>query len=358
MASVLISPEKITHTATTILRAIGSDAAEANTVATHMLEANLRGHDSHGIGMLVQYVKQASFGGLVPNTPARLIADSGVILQFAGDRGFGQRVGKEATAAGIERTASTGLSLVTISNTSHLGRIGTYGEQAVAAGLVSLSFVNVNAFDPIVAPFGGSEARMGTNPVCIAMPGARADEPFVLDFATSVIAHGKARVAWLAGTEFDEDVVVTPTGERTTSPVTIFEGQPQGALLAIAKHKGSGLALAAELLAGLLSTGGTMQPQNPRDGSIVNNMTSILIDPARLGDTEWMRTEYMAMIDYLRSAHQADPSNPVLIAGEPERMRRQRRLVDGVEISDGEWAAIRAAGLSLGVDVDAGITVG
>ena len=317
-----------------------------------MVEANLRGHDSHGIGMLVQYVKQAGTGGLVANTPARLVNDGGVILQFAGDRGFGQRVGKEATAAAIERTASTGLTLVTVANTSHLGRIGTYGEQAVAAGLISISFVNVNAFDPIVAPYGGSEARMGTNPICIAMPGTSDEEPFVLDFATSVIAHGKARVAWLAGTEFSEDVVVTPDGVRTASPTTIFEGEPRGALIAFAKHKGSGLALAAELLAGLLSSGGTLQPEHPREGAIVNNMTSILIDPARLGDTGWMHDEYAAMVEYLRSSHQADPeNNPVLVAGEPERARRAQRLRDGVEVSDGEWAAIVAAGRDVGVEI-------
>lgn len=349
---MLISYEKLIQTATTILRAIGSDKEEADIVASHMVEANLKGHDSHGIGMLVQYVKQAASGGLVPNTPAHLRSDSGVILQFDGNRGFGQRVGKEATQAGIDRTASTGLTLITVSNTSHLGRIGTYGEQAAAAGLVSISFVNVIAFDPIVAPFAGSEPRMGTNPICIAMPGLTDAEPFVLDFATSVIAHGKARVAWLAGTEFDEEVVVTPQGERTRSPKTIFEGEPAGALLAMAKHKGSGLALAAEFLAGLLSSGGTMQPGNPKDGSIVNNITTILIDPNRLGDIEWMHAEYKAMVEYQRSAHQADPeNNPILIAGEPERQRYASRMRDGVEISDGEWTAIRDAGLTLGVDV-------
>lgn len=351
---MLISAERLSSTAIAILRGIGSDADEARIVADHMVEANLKGHDSHGIGMLVQYVAQAARGGLRPNTPARLVADSGPILRFAGDRGFGQRVGREATAATIARAGETGLALMTLQNTSHLGRIGTYGEQAVAQGLVSISFVNVTAFEPIVAPYGGSEPRMGTNPVCIAMPGSSDAEPFVLDFATSVIAHGKARVAWRAGTRFDEEVVVTPAGVRTSDPTTIFEGDPRGALIAFAKHKGSGLALAAELLAGLLSGGGTMQPENPRDGSIVNNMTSILIDPTRLGDPGWMHREYQAMIDYQRSAAQANPTgNPILIAGEPERARRAARLADGVTISDGEWGAIRRAGAQVGVDVGA-----
>ncbi|HHW50376.1 MAG TPA: malate/lactate/ureidoglycolate dehydrogenase [Pseudoclavibacter sp.] len=351
---MLISADKLTQTSIAILTGIGSSRDEAQIVADHMREANLKGHDSHGIGMLVQYVKQAAEGGLVPNTPARLINDAGVILQFSGDRGFGQRIGREATDAAIERTRENGLTLMTIANTAHLGRIGTYGEQATAAGLISISFVNVNSYAPIVAPFGGSQPRMGTNPVCIAMPGYSPDEPFILDFATSVVAHGKARVAYLAGTHFDEDVVVTPEGVRTSDPTSIFEGDPRGALIAFAKHKGSGLALAAELLAGLLSSGGTLQPGNPREGFIVNNMTSILIDPARLGSTEWMHHEYQAMIDYLRSSHQADSvNNPVLIAGEPERARRERRLREGVAISDGEWQAIRDAGTRVGVDVDA-----
>lgn len=335
-----------------VLEGIGSEPAEAKIVASHMLEANLRGHDSHGVGMLVQYVKQAGEGKLIPNTPARVVNDLGVIVQLAGDRGFGQRTGRESTALAVDRARDHGLCLFTLSGTAHLGRIGTYGEQAVDSGMVALLFVNVNSFAPLVAPFNGSEPRFGTNPICISIPGTDASEPFILDFATSVIAQGKARVAHLAGSVFDEEVVVTPEGARTNDPTTIFEGEPRGALIAMAKHKGYGLAMACELLAGLLSGGGTMQPEHPLDGSIVNNMFGIVIDPRRLGDTGWMAHEYAAMVDYVKSSRQADPVNhPIQVAGEPERARRERRLRDGVAISDEEWSAVRDAAAKVGVTI-------
>lgn len=331
------------------LLASGSDEYEADIVARHMLEANLRGHDSHGLGMIAMYVDYLEKGQLKPNTAPEIVQDRGAVLQFNGRRGYGQRVGYEATAKAIERAQETGVCLYTIRETCHLGRIGTYGEQAAAAGMVSLHFVNVNQYDPLVAPFCGSAARFGTNPFCCAIPATDQNGPFILDFATSIVAMGKTRVAHLAGKHFDEPVMLTTDGTPTTDPAVMWH-QPRGALMAFAKHKGSGLAFACELLAGLLSGGGTIQPGHVRDGSIVNNMTAFVIDPSVLTDLTFLRNEMDAMIDYVKSSPAPDPVNhPVLSPGEPERMRRAERLEKGVEISAGEAEAIRAAAKRMGV---------
>lgn len=344
-----ISESRLIDIARTLLRKVGCEEAEAACVAEHLVGANLKGHDSHGVGMLPHYVSFIADGIMQPNTPARMIRDGGAVLQFSGDRGFGQRTGKEAMQAAIERVKTTGVCLMTLSSTCHLGRIGTYGEMAAAAGLVSIHFVNVNDLDPIVAPWCGSEARFGTNPICIAFPKSENNAAFVLDFATSIVALGKTRVAYLAGKKFDEDVMLDCNGISTNDPRVMWEGEKHGALKPIARHKGGGLVLAAEMLAGLLSGGGTIQPENPRHGAIVNNMTTIVIDPANMVSLAWLQKEYDAMLDYVRSSRAPDPEQPILIAGEPEIRTKAQRQAAGIEISDQEWQKIVDAGISLGM---------
>lgn len=345
-----IQAQRLKQIAIKTLQVSGSTAEEAQTVAEHLVQANLKGHDSHGVGMLVLYIQSVKAGSLKPNTPARLMNDAGAILQFSGDRGYGQRTGKEAMEAAIERVKTTGVCLMTLAHTNHLGRIGTYGEQAVAAGMMSIHFVNVMDFPkPMVAPYGGSEARFGTNPICIAMPETKENNPFLLDFATSMVPHGKARVAYLAGKKFDENVFLDHKGIPTNDPTVILE-EPVGALLPMAKHKGGGLVLACEMLAGLLSGGGTFQPANERQGAIVNNMTTIVIDPNKLAPRQWLGDEYDAMMRYIRSSPQPFPdTNPLLIAGEPERKAMADRLENGITISENEWQAIVQAGVSMGM---------
>ena len=343
------SVDQLTQTAIRILMAGGSTQEEAITVADHLIQANLKGHDSHGIGMLVLYTKSLHEGQIHPNTPARLINDAGAILQFDGDLGYGQRTGKEAMAVAIERAKTTGVCLMTLAHTNHLGRIGTYAEQAIAAGMVSLHFVNINSFHPIVAPFCGSAPRFGTNPICIAIPATQENPAFLLDFATSMVAHGKGRVAYLAGKKFSDNVFLDHKGIPSNDPKNLIE-EPLGALRPMAEHKGGGLVVACELLAGLLSRGGTLQPGNERKGNLVNNMITFVVNPDMLAPHDWFGQEYDAMLDYIKSSPAPFPEeHPILIAGEPERIAKSTREKNGIEISDNEWQAIVNAGLSLGL---------
>lgn len=346
---MLISERQLRDVTRLLLQKAGSQAEEARCVSDHLVNANLKGHDSHGVGMLPHYVSFIAKGIMHPNTPVRLLRDGGAVLQFSGDRGFGQRTGKEAMEQAIARAKTTGVCLMTLASTCHLGRIGTYGEMAAEAGMVAIHFVNVNDLDPIVAPWCGREARFGTNPICIAFPKSQHNAPFVLDFATSIVALGKTRVAYLAGKKFDEDVMLDSQGVSTNDPKVMWEDEKQGALKPIARHKGGGLVLAAEMLAGLLSGGGTIQPENERKGAIMNNMTTIVIDPAAMVSLDWLQKEYDAMLEYVRTCPAADDEHPVLIAGEPERISSTQRQEKGIALSDQEWANIVAAGVSLGM---------
>lgn len=346
---MLLTEHTLYRLAHATLLALGSNNEEADVVAQHLVAANLKGHPSHGVGMLPFYVESVRAGTLQPGEPAWLLNDSGAILQFDGERGYGQRVVREAVDAAIERVAHTGIVLLTVRNSHHMGRIGSYGEQVAAAGKVGLFFVNVTDFpQPLVAPFGGSAARFGTNPLCVAFPAGEREPAFILDFATSMVAYGKTRVAYLAGKTFDEAVMLDAAGLPTANPAAMHE-QPTGALRPIAAHKGGGLVAAIEFLAGLLSGGGTLQPGNARLGGIVNNLTAIIIDPEAVADVSWLREEYDAMAAYIRSSPPPAGQPPLMLAGEPERQCAAEAAQHGVEMSDNEWAAILAAARSAGV---------
>jgi uncharacterized oxidoreductase len=226
-------------------------------------------------------------------------------------------------------------------NAHHIGRVGTYGEVAARAGMVALHFVNVASGSPGVAPFRGREGRFLTNPVCIAIPGTSSNEPILLDFATSRVALGKVRVAHNAGKPMLEGALLDHAGRATTDPSVMYS-EPRGVVLPFGEHKGSGLALVCELLAGAIVGSPSVTTNTPPERGIINGMLSIVIDPARLSARDSMMSEIDAMIAWVKSAKPADPELPVLVAGEPERLARAERLAHGIEIDKETWSQLSA----------------
>ncbi len=352
-----IAPARLLEVVQRLLRYAGSDAGEAEVVAEHLVRANLAGHDSHGVGLLPLYVRSIKNDLLRPNTRATLVRDDGGLMAFDGGRGYGQAVAREAMNAALERCRDTGLVLMTLRNAHHIGRVGSYGEQSIGAGFVSLHFVNVIDHDPLVAPYGGRFARYGTNPICVAVPGSSSSPPILLDMATSTYPLGKTRVAMNKGEALADGLVLDPEGEPSNDPSVMFK-QPGGALLPLGGelggHKGYGLAFVFELLAGGLSGGGTIQPENPRGGGIVNNMTTMVVDPARLVDMEWLEHELDALVRYSVETP-ASAHGPVKLPGEPERSSAEARR-DAIPIDPTTWTAILDAGEQVGLtgsEVDA-----
>jgi uncharacterized oxidoreductase len=350
MQKTLQAPELRAHVAT-VLIAAGSSAEEAAIVAANLVQANLSGHDSHGVGMLPRYVDAVLEGGLQPNTGVRVVLDSGALLTLDGQRGYGQVVGEQAMALGIERAKAHGSCIVSLANAHHLGRIGHFAEMAVARGLVSLHFVNVLS-RPVVAPFGGADGRYGTNPCCMGIPLA-GREPFLLDFATSRVAQGKMRVAHNKGQRVAPGMLIDEHGRPTTDPGVVVVPQSNGlfgALMAFGEHKGYGLAVACELLGGALTGSGTAhRPANPSVRAVVNGMLCILIDPAKLGTQAAFEQEALAFVDWLQAAPAAPGFDAVQIAGDPERATRAQRQDHGIAVDAQTWREIVAAGRKVGV---------
>jgi uncharacterized oxidoreductase len=330
-----------------IVAAGGSDAREAKRVAENLVTANLTGHDSHGVGMIPRYVESLKEGGLRPNRHPQVKFDGGAMVALDGQAGYGQVIGMEATAIAIERAKQHGVCVMAIANSHHLCRIGQWAEQAVAEGFVSISFVNVISRS-IVAPFGGSDARFGTNPCTIGIP-LEGQPPFILDMATSGVAQGKVRVAHNKGEKLAPGLLLDDQGNPTVD-ARFGVIEPYGALTTFGLHKGYGLAVACELLGGALSGGGTWHTTDRSKKRVLNGMLTILIDPKKLGTAAPFVREARAFVDWVKQSPPAPGADRVRIAGDPERETRARREKTGITVDATTWQEIRAAGAKLGVD--------
>ena len=349
-----IAAADLEHHITQLFIAAGSCSAEAQQVASNLVMANLSGHDSHGVGMAPRYIDAVLEKNLVPNTHIAVRVDSGMLLGLDGQKGFGQSVGVQAMDLAFERVAQHGACIMSLSHAHHLGRIGHFAEMAVARGWVSLHFVNVMS-RPVVAPWHGGDGRFGTNPCCIGIPvgmGDNAQEPFVLDFATSRVAQGKMRVAHNEGKQVAPGTLIDELGHPTTTPGVVVVPQSNGkygALMPFGEYKGFGLAVACELLGGALSGGGTWHREADGTRAVYNGMLSIIIDPKALGTQMSFAQETLAFIDWLHQSPATEGSDGVQLAGDPERAARLARKKSGIVVEDATWQEIKDAGAKVGL---------
>lgn len=338
-----------------VARRMGSVEEEAQEVADHLVRANLSGHDSHGVGMLPTYVRLLQDGLLVPNQTPETVLDAGALLVIDARRGFGQRMAADAVRRAVGRARELGACVLALRNSSHIGRIGTYGELATRAGCAFTAFVNVADHHDVQAPWGCAEPRLGTNPFCTAVPGV--DGPaLMLDMATTTIAAGKARVAANKGVTVPEGCLIDAAGQPTNDP-TEFIRDRTGALLSFGRHKGSGLAVMCEIMAGAI--GGGQRVDQPVQGGVLNSMLATVIDLSRLGDPAATVEHVEATKAHIRSSRVAPGFDEVLLPGEPERRAGRERSETGIMVDTKTWQDIRDAAAKLGItDAEINRTVG
>lgn len=346
--------ETLTALVADIFVGAGSSRAESQDIARSLVDANLTGHDSHGVVRVPRYVDWKAKGVFLADQVVEAVSETPVIAVLDGKYGFGQTVARQAVRLGVAKCRTAGLSAIALRNAGHVGRVGEWAEMAAAEGLVSIHFVNAPQ-SVMVAPFGGIDRRMSTAPVCIGVP-RTGDEPLILDFATSLVAEGKVLVASQGGKPVPEDALITAEGELSGDPRVLYgDTTPTGprtfkggtgAIRVFGDHKGSGLALMCELLGGSLTGTGAADPERAR---WANGMLSIYIDPAQLDATAFFATDVARYIAYYKSARPVEPGAEVLVPGEPERRMRRKRLAEGVPLSEETWAAIAATARSVGV---------
>jgi uncharacterized oxidoreductase len=346
---MLIHAEKLTTLVKSMCERAGSSADEARAVAENLVDANLKGHDSHGVGLIPRYIAHALDGRLTVGGRPEIISDSGAFLLLDGNMGYGQTVGAEAMRLAIEKARAHGLAVVGLRNVHHLGRIGAWAELGARAGFISIHFVNAHGHEPLVAPFGGYDARYSTNPFCTALPATPDNPMLVLDMATSRVAQGKVRVAHYKGVPVPEGALVGPDGAPTTDASVMFT-EPKGAILSFGEHKGYGLALLCEIMAGALTGGGTARPEQQAQNTIRNHMLTILIDPNGFRQPIPFHEEIDRLTEWVKSSRKQPGVEEIMVPGDPERKSTAKRLARGIEIDANTWAEIVRCGQDLGMN--------
>jgi uncharacterized oxidoreductase len=328
-----------------IFHAGGCQAAEAERIAAHLVEANLVGHDSHGVIRVLPYVQWLRAGKVLANRTIQVVFENEAIAVVDGQFGFGQTIGEQAMRLGIDKAARHGMAVIALRNSGHLGRIGDWPLMAAGAGLLSLHFVNTTGAGILVAPHGGINRRLSANPIAAGIP-MPDGPPLLLDISACTIAEGKIRVALNKGVPVPEGCLIDAAGRPTTDP-RVFYGDPPGAILSIAGHKGYGLGVLCEVLAGALTGGGCSNPAN--SGRVVNGMLSILLDPARFQDDAAFGAEVARFVAWVKSSARATSDGNILMPGEIEERTKARRLREGIDIDETTWAQIVEAAWAVGL---------
>ena len=350
----ILQVDALTAFVTDIFARAGSSEAEAARIAHYLVMANRTGHDSHGVIRVPGYVERTLSKGTVPDQTIEMIVDLPALAVIDGRFGYGQTIGPQAVAIGIEKGRAMGVAAMALRNSGHIGRIGDWAEMAAAAQLISIFFVNV-AGSVLVAPFGGVERRLSTAPFCVGIPRPGL-EPVILDFATSLVAEGKALVASRGGKPVPGDALIDADGTISGDPHVLYgpyeaEGPRNyrngtGALRAFGGHKGSGLALMCELLGGALTGGGATNPGK----RLANGMFAIFIDPAKVDTAAFFDADMAAYIEYYQSSKPAVLGTAILIPGELEAKTRAERDTNGIALADDAWASITATARLVGLD--------
>jgi hydroxycarboxylate dehydrogenase B len=329
-----------------IFEAAGCAAGEAACVARHLVDSNLCGHDSHGVIRVPRYVGFVRAGTVVPGAVPEVVAEGPGFLVLDGGMGFGQVVGEVAMTRLAPKAKAQGIALAGVRNVGHLGRLGDWAEQLAREGLVSLHFLNTTGKGMAAVPFGGSDRRLSLNPLSIAAP-LPGRPPLLLDMTTTVVAEGKLAVARNKGEQVAPGTIVDRHGNPTTDPVDFYDG---GALLPIAGHKGSGLNVMVDVLAGALSGGGCTRPGVD---VLVNTMASIAIEPALIGDPEWLAAEVARYAGHVKASPPRLPGGEVLLPGEVEHRTRAERGRNGIPLDETTRAQLIEAAESVGLSREA-----
>ncbi len=338
-----IDPIRLETTAARVFIAMGVPDGDAAWIATLLVRANLRGHDSHGVIRIPQYWAAVKKGEVDPKSPVTITAETPATARLDGGRGFGQVVARRGMEMAIAKAKGAGLSAVALSQTGHVGRLADYAEMAAGAGLVGMLWVNcVQGLN--VAPWGGAARRLGTNPHAIAVPGP-AGPAMVLDFATSIVAEGKMRVKKNRNQAAPPGWFVDAQGRPATDPA-VFYASPPGSLLPAGDHKGYGLSLAVEILGGILSGTG---PAGPPPGVFANGTLMVCLDVERFLPLAEFHRQVSALFGWVKSAPLAQGAAEILVPGEPEARLEAERRRQGIPIEDETWAQIQATAQELGV---------
>lgn len=335
----LFQAETLLNFARSLFTAAGVPADEAQTVGHSLVDANLCGHDSHGVIRVMQYIGFLRDKKLFTGVPLKKLHETPAILSADAQWGLGQVQAYRLLDLLRPKAKELGIAAGTMRRSGHIGRLGEYAEWAAKDGLALLATVNSHGSGQRVAPPGGTEGRLSTNPLCLGAPTPA--DPLVLDIGTSAVAEGKVRLAFQKGEKVPEGWLLDHHGLPATDPGVLY-GDPRGSLLPFGgaqAYKGFGLSLLLDVLAGGLSGGQCTRKDAPL-AAVGNSVVFVLFDIDHFGGREHFCQESGALAAWVRSSPTAEGVSAIILPGDPERLTRQKRLVEGIPIADGVWTQL------------------
>lgn len=345
----MLSAAALRATATRIFQAVGAPDDIAARVAQSLVDANLAGHDSHGVIRIPSYVRAVRSGEVLPKASPELLQETEVSALVDGGWAFGQITAERATQVAIDKARQRGIAVVAAVRCNHIGRLGEWAEMGAAQGMVVfIAAGGLAGRRAQVAPFGGRRGVLGTNPLAFGFPGGSDEYPSVLaDFATSAVAAGKISVARAKNVPLPPGSIQDAEGRPSTRAEDYVNG---GTLLPFGGHKGYALGVVVELL-GRVMTGSDDFAEEGRGGDVYGRSGTLVValDPGLFRD----RADYARDVETTLRGIKAIPPAPgfeeVLLPGEPERRARVAREQQGVAVEEPTIEAIREVARSLGV---------
>ena len=340
-----VQVDKLTEIAQALLEKAGASAEEAATIARYNIGANLVGHDSHGIILIPTYIDRIKAGHIVPGAPFEIKTETPTSMVIDGNWGFGYVVTDRAMRLTIAKAKAQNVAATTVFRQSHIGRLASYPLMAAREGMIAMITADSGRSAKAVAPFGGAQARLGTNPVCFAIP-SNLDGPLFVDMATSAAAAGKINVATARGEEVPAGWLIDRDGRPSTDPRVLRQG---GALLPVGGsegYKGYGLSTIVEIFSGLLTgLGFGVEPTGRHnDGCFI-----AVFNVAAFRELETFKREVTEFAQYLKATPPAQGFTEVLYPGEIEYRRERERHSHGIEVEGTTWGKLRELALGYGI---------
>lgn len=326
--------------AASVFEAVGTPADIAAFVADSLVDANLAGHDSHGVLRLPGYCGSLQAGDICPGARCALVKRDRATAIVDGALGWGQPAMQLAAETVVDLARECGLGAVAVRNCYHVGRVTPYVETVARSGMIGIAMSNAG---PGVAPFGSRQRMLGTNPFAWSMPNGNQGDLLTFDVATAAIAEGKLRVARALGKSVDDNMLVDAAGKPTNDPNDFFSG---GAILPFGGHKGNGISILAQMLGRSLAGMDTTGFDGPRGA---NGPIILAIDPTCFTSREEFASEVAAQAALISGSTPAEGFAEVLLPGETERRTECDRRANGIPIPDTTWAELVQLAKSLGI---------
>jgi uncharacterized oxidoreductase len=332
------SPDIWISFAESLFRAAEVSQEEASRVARSLVDANLCGHDSHGLIRIPQYIDAIRDGRLKPGAPFTVVKETAAVMVVDGGRGLGQVQAHRLLDRLIPRAQALGLAAGTLKHCGHIGRLGEYAEAAAARQMAFIATVNNHGFGRGVAPPGGKEPRIGTNPLCLGAP--TVGDPVVLDIGTSVAAEGKVRVCFNKGQKAPDGWLLDPEGKPTNDPGVLYR-EPRGSILPLGgsqAYKGFGIGLLLDMFVGGLTGAPCSTPGLPNMSA--NAVLFIVLYISQFAGPDHFLKEVTNLAENIRACPKAEGAQEILLPGDPERREKARRLASGITVDDGTWGQL------------------